>query len=202
MGSLYCYSYFCVYLKFFTIKRLCKFLKAIPSPHLYNHHTGPSHHHQAAASWLAYLLPSLFSTLLLLTRHLEWSFSNVHHITSLSCSRPSHSSHLTPRKGKLLTTSYCPSNLISYLSPLSPSLPPSRHNGRLALPQTCLPTIYLRAFAHAEPSTWKTLVLTLPNSPSPHSGLKLHILREALSASHLVPLPCFIFLQSTYYYLK
>lgn len=75
---------------------------------------------------------------LLLTRHLEWSFSNVHHITSLSCSRPSRSSHLTPRKGKLLTTPYCPSNLISCRSLLSPSLPPSRHNDRLALPQTYL----------------------------------------------------------------
>lgn len=46
VGSLHCYGYFCVYLKFFIIKRFCKFLKTIASPHLYSHHTNPSQKQQ------------------------------------------------------------------------------------------------------------------------------------------------------------
>lgn len=34
-----CYGYFWVYLKIFIIKRLCRFLKPITSPHLSNQHT-------------------------------------------------------------------------------------------------------------------------------------------------------------------
>lgn len=111
----------------------------------------------------------------------------MHHITSLPCSRPSHGSHITPRKGKLLTTLYCPSNLISYLFLLSPSLPPSSHNDHLALPQTCLTTTYRRAFALADPSTWKTLLPKL--YPTHHHFIQVSNLTSSEKPCQLAPHP-------------
>lgn len=119
--------------------------------------------------------------ILLFARHLECSFSNVHHITLLPCSRHSHGSLLTLKKGKLLTIPYCPLNIISCLSPLSPH---SLHAATdcLALPQTCLSTTYLRAFVPADLENPSSQTL-----PLLHSGLKHHILREALPASTSSP---------------